>query len=255
MRIILKEDSASAGQFVAGLIMGVVHENPHAVIGVATGSSPVPVYEALRRRGADLSTATAVALDEYVGLNPDHPQSYRRFLSTHLAEPLGMDRHRLLVPDGSAPNAAATAAQYEVLLDELGGADVQLLGIGRNGHIGFNEPGSRFESLTRVVRLTDDTRKANARFFESPDDVPREAISQGLGTITRARQLVLIATTEDKAEAVARAVHGPVDPATPASILQRHPAATIVLTSEAASLLKSGHLPNASISPHSYCEE
>ena len=216
--------------------------NPEAVLGLATGSTPVPVYAALPSRlaGVDVSRVRGFALDEYVGLDPAHPESYRSVLTREVVEPLGLDPARVFVPNGSLDGIEHAGDDYERALAEAGGVDLQILGIGTDGHIGFNEPGSSFASATRVKTLTRQTRQDNARFFDSIDDVPRHCITQGLGTILRARHLVLLAFGKGKAEAVAGAVEGPVTASLPASAIQLHPHATVVIDDAAASDLRFG---------------
>ncbi|MET0830498.1 MAG: glucosamine-6-phosphate deaminase, partial [Microbacterium sp.] len=193
--VVIVSDAAAAGAIVADEIARLVRSNPDTVLGLATGSTPVPVYEALRSRLADIdvSRVRGFALDEYVGLDPAHPESYRSVLTREVVEPLGFDPARVRVPDGSLEGIEHAGEDYERALAEAGGVDLQILGIGTDGHIGFNEPGSSFASLTRVKTLTTQTRDDNARFFDSIDDVPRHCITQGLGTILRARHLVLLA--------------------------------------------------------------
>jgi glucosamine-6-phosphate deaminase len=215
------------------------------VIGVATGSSPMPVYAALARyveAGLNVTRVTWCALDEYLGLPPHHPQSYRTVLEHALVEPLHVDPAMLRVPDGTAADPDRAAGAYERFLAATG-VDLQILGIGRNGHIGFNEPGTPFASTTHRARLTESTRKANARFFTDAASVPPECLTQGLATIMRARQIELIAAGEEKADAVARALYGPVTEQCPASVLQRHADVRVTLDVAAASRLvsPSGH--------------
>ncbi len=178
------------------------------------------------------------ALDEYVGLDPAHPESYRSVIARQVVEPLGLDPARVHVPNGSLEGIDHAGDDYERALAEAGGVDLQLLGIGTDGHIGFNEPGSSFASLTRVKTLTQQTREDNARFFASIDDVPRHCITQGLGTILRARHLVLLAFGAGKAAAVAGAVEGPVTASLPGSAIQLHPHATVLVDEAAASELR-----------------
>lgn len=240
--VVIVEDAASAGALVADEIVRLVRANPDAVLGLATGSTPLPVYEALRSRlaGVDLSRVRGFALDEYVGIDPAHPESYRSVITREVVEPLGLDPRRIHVPDGSLEGIEHAGEDYERAITEAGGVDLQILGIGTDGHIGFNEPGSSFASLTRVKTLTEQTREDNARFFDSVDDVPRHCITQGLGTILRARHLVLLAFGESKAEAVAGAVEGPLTASLPGSAIQLHPHATVVIDEAAAA-----HLANA----------
>jgi len=197
------------------------------------------VYSALRERldGIPVDRVRAFALDEYVGLPVEHPESYRSVITREFVEPLGLDPARVQVPDGALDRLATAGDRYEAMLNEAGGVDLQILGIGANGHIGFNEPGSAFASRTRVVDLAEQTILDNARFFPSVDDVPRRAVTQGIATILDARELALLAFGAHKADAVARAVEGPVTEAMPASVLQRHPAATLVIDEAAAARL------------------
>ncbi|WP_292835368.1 glucosamine-6-phosphate deaminase [Microbacterium sp.] len=238
--VVIVPDAATAGAIVADEIARLVHANPDAVLGLATGSTPVPVYEALPARlaGVDMSRVRGFALDEYVGLDPSHPESYRSVITREVVEPLGLDPARVHVPDGSLEGIEHAGDSYERALAEAGGVDLQILGIGTDGHIGFNEPGSSFASLTRVKTLTTQTREDNARFFDSIDDVPRHCITQGLGTILRARHLVLLAFGEGKAAAVAGALEGPVTASLPGSAIQLHPHATVVVDEAAASTLR-----------------
>ncbi len=238
--VVIVADAAAAGAIVADEIARLVRANPDAVLGLATGSTPVPVYEALPSRlaGVDVSRVRGFALDEYVGLDPAHPESYRSVITREVVEPLGLDPARVHVPDGSLEGIEHAGDDYERALAEAGGVDLQLLGIGTDGHIGFNEPGSSFASLTRVKTLTQQTREDNARFFDSIDDVPRHCITQGLGTILRARHLVLLAFGEGKAAAVAGALEGPVTASLPGSAIQLHPHATVVVDEAAASALR-----------------
>lgn len=213
-----------------------------ATLGLATGSSPLTVYRELIRRhheqGLSFVGARAFLLDEYVGLAPGHPQSYARVIRTEFVDHVDFDPQRVHGPDGNAGDLAAAAAAYEQLLTAHGPVDVQLLGIGSNGHIGFNEPMSSLNSRTRVALLTEQTRRDNARFFGAADEVPRHVLTQGLATIRQARHLVLIATGAHKAAAVAAAVEGPLAARCPASVLQLHPQVTIVLDDAAAQQLE-----------------
>ncbi len=237
--IVIVPGPAEGGAVVADEIVRLVRANPETVLGLATGSTPLPVYEALRTRLADVdvSRVRGFALDEYVGLDPAHAESYRSVIAREVVEPLGLDPARIRVPDGSLDGIEHAGEDYERAIEEAGGVELQILGIGTDGHIGFNEPGSSFASLTRVKTLTERTRADNARFFDSIDDVPRHCITQGLGTIMRARHLVLLAFGEGKAEAVAGAVEGPVTASLPGSAIQLHPHATVIVDEAAASRL------------------
>ncbi|MDN4480945.1 glucosamine-6-phosphate deaminase [Demequina muriae] len=234
-------ETAEAGaQVVADHIAQAVRASSAFTLGVATGSSPLPVYAALARHaagGADFSRVSAFALDEYVGLPAGHPQSYAEVVAREVTEPLGLDPALVRVPDGGAEGIETAGDRYEEALIEHGGVDLQLLGIGATGHLGFNEPGSSFASPTRVKTLTERTRQDNARFFDSVDDVPMHCVTQGLGTILRARHLVLLAFGEGKADAVAAAAEGPVTASMPGSAIQLHPRVTVVLDEAAASRL------------------
>jgi glucosamine-6-phosphate deaminase len=197
-------------------------------------------YAELGRRGLDVSQVRIWLLDEYVGLPPDDPRSYRRTVVDVLGHHLGVEADQVRGPDATDddPDALLAATRrYDDAIAAAGGIDLQLLGIGRNGHIGFNEPGSGFDLPTRVVELADSTRRDNARFFASPDDVPRRAITQGIGTILRARRLVLIATGSAKAPALHAALDGPIDPTIPASALRLHPDAIVIADPDAAAQL------------------
>ena len=237
--IVIVPDSAAGGALVADEIVRLVRGIPDAVLGLATGSTPLPVYEALRSRltGVDVSRVRGFALDEYIGIDPSHPESYRSVIAREVVEPLGLDPRRVRVPDGSLDGIQHAGEDYERAIIDAGGVDLQILGIGTDGHIGFNEPGSSFASLTRVKTLTEQTRADNARFFDSVDDVPRHCITQGLGTILRARHLVLLAFGESKADAVAGAVEGPLSASLPGSAIQFHPHTTVVVDEAAASRL------------------
>jgi glucosamine-6-phosphate deaminase len=238
--VVIVKDAAEAGAIVAGEVAGLIARQPDVVLGFATGSTPLPVYEALvpRLRGVDVSRVRGFALDEYVGIAAGHPESYRAVIEREVVDPLGLDPALIRVPDGSLEGIEHAGADYEHAIRAAGGVELQILGIGTDGHIGFNEPGSSFASLTRVKTLTQQTREDNARFFDSIDDVPMHCITQGLGTILRARHLVLLAFGEGKAEAVAGAVEGPVTASLPGSAVQLHPHATVVVDEAAASRLR-----------------
>ena len=238
MEVVITATADDAARVVADVVVRLVTERPAAVLGLATGTSPLGAYRLLveEHRAGRVSFAAchAVLLDEYVGLPPDHPEAYRAVIRRDFTDHVDLTPDRLHGPDVGADDLPAACARYEDLLAELGGVDLQLLGIGSDGHVGFNEPGSSLRSRTRVKTLTTATRTDNARFFASPEDVPRHVVTQGLGTITDARHVLLVATGEAKAAPVARAVEGPLAAVCPASVLQLHPHATVVLD-EAAS--------------------
>jgi len=237
--VVILESKAAAGALVADEIVRLIDEVKNPVLGLATGSTPLPVYQALRERlaGHDVSHVRGFALDEYVGLDAAHPESYRSVITREVIEPLGLDPDLIRVPNGDLETIRHAGDDYERDIIEAGGVDIQLLGIGTDGHIGFNEPGSSFASTTRLKTLTEQTREDNARFFDWLDEVPRHCITQGLGTILRARHLVLLAFGESKADAVAAALEGPVSAILPASAVQLHPHVTVVLDEAAASKL------------------
>lgn len=237
--IVIVRDKAAAGALVADEIVRLIRANPEAVLGLATGSTPLPVYEALRPRleGVDVSRVRGFALDEYVGIDPAHPESYRSVITREVVEPLGLTPALIRTPDGSPEGIEHHGEEYDEAILDAGGIDLQILGIGTDGHIGFNEPGSSFASTTRVKTLTQQTLEDNARFFDSIDDVPMHCITQGLGTILRARHLVLLAFGEGKAAAVAGAVEGPLSAMLPGSAIQLHPHVTVVVDEAAASQL------------------
>jgi glucosamine-6-phosphate deaminase len=232
--VVIVGSAEEAGKIASDYIRLLVTRQPDAVLGLATGSTPLSTYSAVASLGLDLSAVRGFALDEYVGLPVGHPQSYRSVITREVVEPLGLTPSLVRVPgdDGRALNGAGE--RYETDIIAAGGVDLQLLGIGRTGHIGFNEPGSSLASLTRVKTLTQQTRADNARFFDSIDDVPTHCITQGLGTILRARHIVLLAFGENKAETVAAALEGPVSASTPGSVVQLHPRVTVIVDEAAA---------------------
>lgn len=241
MKVIIRDDPATSAKEAALQIAATFHNEPHGVLGVATGSSPHALYAALTALvadGLDLSGITVFALDEYVGLDPSHPQSYHSVIDRDVTVPLRLDPSQVFVPEGNVASAAHAAAAYDSAISEAGGILLQILGIGTNGHIGFNEPGSPRDSRTRVVRLAESTRTDNSRFFATSADVPSEAVSQGIGTISEALAIIVMANGSHKAEAVRDAIEGCVTEESPASLLQLHPDVTFYLDRDAASLLR-----------------
>ncbi|WP_146362954.1 glucosamine-6-phosphate deaminase [Arthrobacter yangruifuii] len=235
MQVVILDSAAEVGEYAARTILRGVSAGSIKSLGVATGSSPLAIYKVLQRhRSPELSALNAFALDEYVGLAPDHPESYAAVIRREVTDRLGLDPRRVHVPDGGAADLPAACAGFEAAIRAAGGIDLQILGIGRNGHIGFNEPTSSLASRTRVKTLMSATRKDNARFFADASQVPSLCLTQGLGTIMEARKVVLVAQGKAKAQAVARAVEGPLASMCPASVLQMHPQATFVLDREAA---------------------
>jgi glucosamine-6-phosphate deaminase len=243
-RVLVLPSESAASVKAAEIIADAIAINPSIVLGLATGGTPVACYRELIRRhreeDLDFSAVTTFNLDEYVGLAGDHPQSFRHFMKEHLFDHINVDPESTHVPNGIADDLTSHAAAYEEAIRHAGGIELQLLGIGKNGHIAFNEPGAPFESRTRVVRLAGSTIKSNARFFDSADEVPREAITMGIGTILEAGQILLLATGAGKAAAVRDAVEGPVHTNHPASLLRTHSNVTFVLDEAAAAQLSGG---------------
>ncbi|HEY9356434.1 MAG TPA: glucosamine-6-phosphate deaminase [Arthrobacter sp.] len=241
MEVVILPGSRQIGQLAADAVEALLRRKPGAVLGLATGSSPLPVYNELavrHERGLDFSAAHAFALDEYVGLEPGHPESYREVIRREFTNRVNIRPENVHTPDGAAADIPAACQAYEDRMRSMGGVDLQFLGVGTDGHIGFNEPGSSFASRTRIKSLIEQTRRDNARFFGSLAEVPHHVITQGLGTILEARHVVLIATGAQKAPTVRDFVEGPVSAICPASVLQFHPHATVLLDEAAASSLK-----------------
>ena len=240
MKIYEVNDYQEMSRKAANIISAQVILKPDSVLGLATGSSPIGTYDQLvdwyQKGDLDFSKVHTVNLDEYRGLTGEDEQSYYYFMHKHLFDRVNIVKENTHVPNGTAEDEEKECTAYEKLIESLGGVDIQLLGIGRNGHIGFNEPDSSFARITHCVNLTESTIDANKRFFASADDVPRQAYTMGIGTIMKARKILLIANGEDKAEAVAKAVHGPITPEMPASILQLH--SDVVIVADKAALSK-----------------
>ena len=238
-------DEYTLAELAADAIERVLRTEAAPVIGLATGSSPLRIYDELTTRhkneGLSFAHAKAFMLDEYVGIADDHPQRYRNVIDTEIATRVDFAEGAVHGPDGSADDLAAASADYERKIAEAGGIDLQILGIGSDGHIAFNEPGSSLASRTRVKSLTHQTRVDNARFFDGDvEQVPKLCLTQGLGTIMEARHLVLVATGGNKAEAVHQMVEGPISAMWPATVLQMHPHVTVMLDDAAASRLQLG---------------
>ncbi len=242
MEVIIAEDSRLA-ELAADAVESLLRSTPDASIGLATGSSPLAVYDELARRhqqkGLSFEHARGFLLDEYIGLPAAHPQRYRNVIAAEVGDRVGWPQAQIRGPDGLADDISEACARYEQAIAEAGGIDLQLLGIGTDGHIGFNEPGSSLASRTRLKSLALQTRQDNARFFDDDvDAVPLHCITQGLGTISAARHLVLLATGRHKAEAVHQRVEGPVSALGPATVRQFHPHATVLVDEAAASRLQ-----------------
>ena len=241
IHLIVAKDAAEAGRLAADMFQELICAKPDCVLGLATGSTPLPLYRELieREKAGKLSFAQvrSANLDEYKGLSGDHPQSYRYFMNENLFNHISIDPANTMVPDGLCEDAEAMCADYERKIEALGGVDIQLLGIGHDGHIGFNEPCDHFPNATHEEVLEEITRQANKRFFDSIDEVPTAAYTMGCGTVMAARKVLLIATGKDKAEIVKKSFFGPVTPMVPASILQFHPDVTVIVDEAAASLI------------------
>lgn len=232
MNIIRAKTPEEVGALAADLFQEAVAQKPDCVMGLATGSTPLPLYrELIAREKAgkiDFSRVRSANLDEYKGLAPDHPQSYRRFMQENLFDHISIRRENTMVPDGLAEDPNAMCQAYEDQIERWGGVDIQLLGIGHDGHIGFNEPDDHFPVMTHEVALTQMTRQANRRFFSSLDEVPTAAFTMGIGTVMAARKIVLVVTGHDKAEILHKALYGPVTPQVPASVLRFHSDVTLI---------------------------
>ena len=244
MRIYECADYRAMSRQAANIISAEVISKPDCVLGLATGSSPVGAYEQLvewyKKGDVSFKETRTVNLDEYRGLAPDHEQSYRYFMQKNLFDHIDINPENTNVPNGLAEDADAECARYDRVIEELGGIDLQLLGMGHNGHIGFNEPADSFPLGTHVVNLTESTIDANKRFFASEADVPRQALTMGIRSIVLARRVLVVVSGRDKADIVRRAFLGPVTPQVPASILQLHPDVTLVGDRDALSELMRG---------------
>lgn len=232
MKFIRAQNYKDLSRKAANIISAQVILKPDAVLGLATGSTPVGTYQQLiewyNKGDLDFSGVRTINLDEYVGLKPEQKESYRYFMNTQLFEHVNITKENTHVPNGTAPDLNAECRRYEELIRSVGGIDLQLLGIGHNGHIGFNEPGQAFEKMTHVVELGEKTLQANARFFLSETEMPHQAITMGIKPIMQARKLLLIANGKEKEEILNRALYGEVTPEIPASILQFHPDLTVI---------------------------
>ncbi|HBA63412.1 MAG TPA: glucosamine-6-phosphate deaminase [Lachnospiraceae bacterium] len=241
MRIIVTKDYEDMSKKAAAIIAAQVVSKPDCVLGLATGSTPIGTYKNLvkwyEEGTLDFSAVKTVNLDEYRGLPRDNDQSYYYFMHDHLFNHVNIDVANTNVPDGTNPDAEQEAERYEALIASYGGQDLQLLGIGHNGHIGFNEPSDSFDKITHCVDLQESTIEANKRFFATIDDVPKQAYTMGIGTIMKAKKILILANGEGKADIVAKAFFGPVTPQVPASILQFHPDVTVVVDEAAAAKL------------------
>lgn len=241
MKVIVTKNYDELSKVAAKEMANVVKNNPKAILGLATGGSPIGMYKELIRMNkdgeVDFSKVTTVNLDEYVGLSGEHPQSYRYFMNDNLFNHINIDKNNTYVPNGLAENIEEECKNYDEKIAKLGGTDVQLLGIGNNGHIAFNEPDEDLVAGTHLTGLTQDTIEANARFFDSIDEVPKTAITMGLGGIMKSKKIIVIASGESKAEAVKAMVKGKINTNMPASMLQMHRDVVLIVDEAAAKLL------------------
>ena len=232
MKVYCEKDYDQASRRAANIIAAQVLLKPECVLGLATGSTPVGAYKELiakcEKGEIDFSKVRSVNLDEYKGLSPENDQSYRYFMNTNLFDHINIDKNNTNVPNGLEPDADKACADYDKIIESMGGVDLQLLGLGHNGHIAFNEPAEEFSKGTNCVNLTQMTIDANARFFESKDEVPKQAYTMGIASIMQAKKILIVACGEDKAEIVKKAFTGPITPQVPASVLQLHPDVTLV---------------------------
>jgi len=242
MKVVILENPEAVAEYGLNIYKQQLNDKPNSVLGLATGSTPITLYKRLIKAYQDnqisFKDVTTFNLDEYLGLNGEHPQSYRYFMNEQLFNSIDINKSNTHVPNGAAENPLLAGDVYENKIKECGGIDIQLLGIGRNGHIGFNEPSSSLASRTRVKALTQATIDDNARFFAEDESQPNLSITMGMGTILDARKVVLLATGESKAEAIEATVEGPMSAYFPASALQMHLSATLIIDEAAASCLK-----------------
>ncbi|MCR5054660.1 MAG: glucosamine-6-phosphate deaminase [Lachnospiraceae bacterium] len=241
MKVIKAKDYEDLSRKAANIISAQVIIKPDSVLGLATGSTPLGIYRQLiewyKKGDIDFSDVTTINLDEYRGLSPGNDQSYHYFMQENFFRYVNVPKDRIHIPDGEDPDSDRACRDYDVIIKKAGGIDLQLLGIGRDGHIGFNEPGAAFGLETHCVDLAESTMAANARFFGDKDKVPRQAYTMGIKSIMQAKKVLMVASGREKAEIIRDAILGPVTPQVPASILQMHPDFTLVIEREAASLI------------------
>lgn len=242
MKLVIAKDYEDMSKIAAEEMAETIKENPEAVLGLATGGTPVGMYKELIKMNKegkiDFSKITSVNLDEYVGLDGEHDQSYRYFMNTNLFNHINIDKNNTYVPNGKAEDIEKECREYDERIKELGGIDVQLLGIGNNGHVGFNEPANELSLGTHLTGLTESTIEANARFFEKKEDVPTKAVTMGLGGIMKAKKIILVASGEGKAEIIKKLVKGKITTQVPASMLQMHNNVVVIVDEAAAKNVK-----------------
>lgn len=240
MKVIIEKDYAGISSKAADILSAQIKNKSNSVLGLATGSSPIGIYDNLveeyKARELSFKNITTINLDEYVGLTPDNENSYRYFMNQHLFSKVDIDVDNTYVPQGDALDLEVECKNYNKRINEMG-IDLQVLGLGENGHIGFNEPGTSFDIETHVVDLTESTIKANSRLFDSVDQVPKQAISMGIKNIMSAKHIVLVVSGEQKAQALAKVIKGPVTTEVPGSVLQKHPRVTVICDEAAAKYL------------------
>ncbi|MDR3601375.1 MAG: glucosamine-6-phosphate deaminase [Desulfosporosinus sp.] len=241
MRIIKARDYNDMSKKAANMIAAQILLKPNSVLGLATGSTPIMTYKYLIKLFEDetisFSDVKTINLDEYIGLNKENANSYYFFMCNNFFNFINIKPENVHIPDGTAEDLEKVCSDYETMIQENNGIDLQILGIGNNGHIGFNEPDLKFEAVTHCINLDEETIKANSRFFENEEEVPKKAITMGVKTIMNARKIILLANGSGKAETIFKSLYGKIDPALPASILQLHPDVTFILDKEAAYLL------------------
>ncbi|MBQ8818358.1 MAG: glucosamine-6-phosphate deaminase [Clostridia bacterium] len=241
MKVVIKESYADMSRMAADIFVEIINQKSECVLGLATGDTPIGMYECLvedyKAGKVDFAGVKSVNLDEYYPITPDNEQSYRYFMNYHLFDKMNINKADTYVPDGQATNVAKSCEAYEKNIDALGGIDVQVLGIGRNGHVGFNEPDCELYPYTHVTDLTANTIEANSRFFESEDDVPKQALTMGIESIFKARKIVILASGEGKAEAVKAMLGGKITTKCPASLLRLHPDVTLICDKNAAKFI------------------
>jgi len=242
MRLIVTKDYESMSVRAAQEMAKLIKTKPDAILGLATGGTPVGMYKILiemnKEGNLDFSKVTTINLDEYIGLSAQHPKSYRFFMNENLFDHINIDKKNTFLPNGLAENIEEEGKDYDAMIDSLGGTDIQLLGIGKNGHIAFNEPDQDLVAGTHSTKLTESTIKSNARFFNSIDEVPKTAITMGLGQIMKAKKILLLASGKDKAEAIKGLMSGKITTANPSTMLQMHKDVILIADEDAVSLLE-----------------
>lgn len=251
MKFIIVENYDELSRLAGEMIVTKVKNSPNIILGLATGGTPEGTYKFMiedhKHNGTTYQNVTTFNLDEYIGLSGDHPNSYRRFMDEHLLNHIDIRKERTFIPCGDADDLEKECERYEKLIAEAGGIDLQLLGIGRNGHIGFNEPGTSFQSKTHIVDLTESTRQANSIYFDRIEDVPTKAITMGIDTIMNSREILLLVSGDSKKETLKQLIEGEIDESFPASILKKHPKFTLIADKAAASLLSKEAYPQGTV--------